>query len=395
MKEIRRPHSARWRRVGAPLLGTRLSGQALEFVGFVILARRLAPADFGRLSVAFLLARYSGLFADWGASIRGVRDVARDDDPSAIHALVRRRELVTFVLVPVYVAGAVLAGRATLAPLATVVAARGLGRDWLALGREKPLRAGLPAMVQGVALVVGAPFAKAPGAAADVVAAAYAGALLLSILINRLPERAVPPAEVIPVDAWLLVATLADQVVASTDTVLLAWLRSAREAGIYAAVYRLPNAWLAVIGITVASLVPAATKALRDDPGRLRELKRRALRAGALVAAAVALTIIPGVLLVAPLFGHAYATGRVPLALLLGATAITALGAPLHPLYLALGNDRRQAALVATAAALNVVANLALISHFGMTAAASTTVAAQLLLLAGYWRGVNHRSHRD
>ena len=83
----------RIREVVAPLALLRAGGQALEFLGFIVLARRLGTEDFGALSVAFLMCRYGGLVADWGASLKGTRDVAAGNGHDDIHALVRRREI--------------------------------------------------------------------------------------------------------------------------------------------------------------------------------------------------------------------------------------------------------------------------------------------------------------
>ena len=71
-----------WRRIAGPLFLLRAAGQGFEFLGWVILARRLGASTLGVLSIAFLIARYAGLLADWGASIGGPRDVARDDPGS-------------------------------------------------------------------------------------------------------------------------------------------------------------------------------------------------------------------------------------------------------------------------------------------------------------------------
>jgi len=110
---------------------------------------------------------------------------------------------------------------------------------------------------------------------------------------------------------------------------------------------------------------------------------RVGVRAGILVL----VTIPVAVLLVPTIFGGAYRDGRAPLAILLAATAVTAMAAPLHPIYISMGRDRTQAGIHVGAALLNVGGNLLLIPRFGMTAAASTTVAAQVLLLAAFAAG--------
>lgn len=377
-----------WRRVGLPLLVLRLLGQGLEFAGFVVLARRLDPSGFGTLSVAFLVARYGGLVGDWGASVRGVRDIAALASPVAVRSLQRRRLIVTTALAVVYAAGAVAVGHGRLAPLVVTLVSRGLNRDWIALGRERGLRAGVPLAVQGLLVLLGSVFVDTVAGAAAVIAPAYAVSLLISLLANRLPEA--DAGERTPVDGWLLAAVLADQVTISTDTVLIAALRSTEEAGVYAAVYRIPNAWLTLIGLVVLGLVPVTTRAVRADPRTIGPIARRNLRAGGVTAFAVLLSIAPTVWAIPLIFGEDYQRGRAALAILLAATAMAAISASLQPVYLALSRDRSQAAISSSAAAVNLLANFAFVSHFGMEAAALSTFAAQLLSLTCYSVGVAH-----
>ncbi len=164
-----------WHRLGLSLVLTRVTGQALEFVAFALLARKLGAADFGRLSLAFLACRYGGLVADWGASIGGVRDTAADPGGASIRPLLRRRNSATAVLTAGYVAVVAIGGWPELTLLGMVLAARGLNRDWLALGRQRGVRAGLPAIVQGGTVALGTvAFARGLTSAAAAVAVAYA-----------------------------------------------------------------------------------------------------------------------------------------------------------------------------------------------------------------------------
>ncbi|MDQ6947667.1 MAG: polysaccharide biosynthesis C-terminal domain-containing protein [Actinomycetota bacterium] len=378
---------ARWRAVTGPLLVLRVFGQAAEFAGWVVLARRLGAATFGQVAVAFLVCRYAGLIADWGASLRGVIDVSAERDAASILALVRRRTWVTLILVAAYVAGAVGTGHPGLAPMATVIACLGLSRDWLSLGQERGLRSGIPMAVQGSAILLGAlllPVVSQPSVA---VALGYGTAGMLSIALNRLPPGT--RGHIIGLDAWLLMAILCTQVMSTLDTILLAAMRSTREAGIYAAIYRFPNGWLAVLIIVMYGLLPVVTRALRDDPGSLGNLRRSLLRwslpasVGLLAVTPLAYALVPRV------FGAAFAQGRTAVVLLLVATAVQTAAAPLHSLYLAAGTHRNYAWCLASAAVLNIVANLVLIPALGMNGAAISTMLANAFLAALLWLAVS------
>jgi len=383
---------ARWRAVTGPLLLLRVFGQAAEFVGWVVLARRLGAERFGQVAVAFLVCRYAGLLADWGAALRGVIDVAAERDAGSIRALVRRRSWMTLALVSAFVAGSIAVGQARLAPMAVVIACLGLSRDWLSLGRERGLRSGIPLAVQGACILIGALVMPVVTHPTLPVALGYGAAGLLSIALNRLPAGR--RSKVVGVDAWMLVAIIGTQVISSLDTILLAALRSSREAGIYAAIYRLPNGWVALLIIVMYGLLPVVTRALRDDPGSVRGLRRSLLRwslpagIGLLAVAPIAFVLVPRV------FGAAYATGRMAVVLLIVATAVQTAAAPLHSLYLALGTDRGYAGFITTAAVLNIVANLMLIPRFGMNGAAVATILANTFLALILWRSVARFVHQ-
>lgn len=363
------------------------SGQALEFLGFLILAHRLGASDFGQLSVAFLLCRYGGLIGDWGASFRGVRDVAAGSEPAVIASLARRRTVVSSALTAFYVLGALSTGQPWLALVGSALLARGLNRDWLALGSGRVARAGVPAVVQGLSLACTAALARSLPEACAVVSGAYVLGLAMSLTLNPKPSEGMRRGTV-PVDGWLLIANLADQVTSSADTLLLASLRSTREAGVYAAIYRIPNAWVNLIGLTALGLLPETSRRLRHGHGDLRAMRRHASRTGFLAGLLVLASIPPSLLIVPSLFGSEYLPGRPALTILLMATAVNAVAAPLHPIYLALGNDRRQASASVVAAMTSFVCNLALVPLFGMVAAASTTLVAEVILLIAYRIGV-------
>ena len=377
---------ARWRAVTGPLLVARVFGQAAEFGGWVVLARRLGATNFGQVAVAFLVCRYAGLLADWGASLRGVIDIAADRGGASIRALVRRRTAVTLALVVAFVGAAVVTGHSRLAPMAMVIVCVGLSRDWLSLGRERGLRAAIPLAVQGSSILVAALVLPVTHHPAWPVAIGYGAAAILSIALNRLPDG--PRGRVVGLDAWMLLAIMGTQVMSTLDTILLAAIRSSHEAGVYAAIYRLPNGWVALLIIVMYGLLPVVTRSLRDDPGSIGDLRRSLLR-WSIPAAIGPLALAPVVYVLVPrVFGPSYGEGRVAAVLLLVATAIQTAAVPLHSLYLARGTDRGYAGFISAAAVANVGANLALIPHFGMEGAAVATIIANTALAAGLWHAV-------
>ena len=385
----------RLRDVAVPLGVLRASGQGLEFIGFVVLARRLGTSEFGQLSVAYLVCRYAGLLADWGASLQGPRDVATGRHPHNIRSLVRHRSLVTAALVAIYVAVVWAMGMPSLIPLALCIAGRGLNRDWISLGRQRGLRSGVPPFLQGALMAVGVLFVHSLGGAALVIGAAWGISVVASLALNRLPaaDQVGPAPTSSSNDPWFLILLVADQIYASMDVVLLAVLASTSEAGIYSAVYRFPNAWITVMGLVVVGVLPGVARTLAADPTQLPRLRGRALRVGGSLSL-VLLALTPLCWLLLPVvFGADYRPGRGPLVLLLVATAANTATVGLQPIYFSRGDERRLATWASLTAAVNIGLNLVLIPHFGATGAASVTLLSQLMI-SGYYLTTTGRMAR-
>ena len=250
-------------------------GLVVEFAGWLLLARQLGPGPFGRLAIAFAICRYLAILADWGASTSGPRDVARGD-ADRVDTLASWRRVLGTGLTAAIVVAFLLTGNLDLTPIAAVVLARSFNLDWVLLGRGRPLSAGASSGVQGVLLSVGAILAHDASGGAWAIGVAYAGGSVVSAalagpgkqLFRRLPMPA----------PWLLVAALAGQLMLELDVVLLGPLAGTEAAGMYAAVYRLPNAVNTAVGLILVATLPAASRLLHRPEAELHAIRRRALR---------------------------------------------------------------------------------------------------------------------
>jgi len=353
-------------------VSARISAQALEFGVWLFLARRLGAADVGVLAVVMVVLRLGGLLGDWGAAFRGAREVASHGAASAlVVGLIRRRERVSILLGFAWVVGALVL-RPELAPMGMVIVARGSSRDWMALGQDRRVVSVVPPLTQGGLLLVGGLMATSVGSAALAFALAYGVGWFMSLGINRLPtgtERRSAGR----VDPWYLLAGLADQVLISGDIVVLAALRTAGEAGVYSIVYRYPAAWLAVVGLTISAAVPAAARGAQRRALSKADVSRAVHRG--VLGAVTLLALTPLVVVsVGLLFGTEFESGRVALVILLMAGAVTTVSAPIRLLHLAYGRDRDIALVTSAVASANLVANLATVAAWGITAAAVTTL---------------------
>lgn len=382
-------------------IALRMAASGLEFAAMIILARSLAPAAFGQLSAAVVVVRLLAMFCDSGAAFSGTRDVARFGwDSSPIWWWQGRRQRRSLVVAVGYAALASAVGHPELALLAVVLVARGANRDWIGMGRRRSLAGAGPTLVGSAVVAVGAPLVGSVGQAALLMAGGSAAWIVASTLANTSPsggdgavsdthpsvrrrptfDHAMHRLRPRAAD-WALIALFADQVIQSFDIVLLAALRSTDEAGIYSAVYRIPNALLLLTGLAVTTSVPRVVGQLLDGVP-VADLRRFCDRLGWLLGAVVAVFAVTAVGLVEPMFGAAYRDGRLPLLLLMVATTFNIASAPFRALQLTTGRDRE----VATVAVLNGLATvglgLVLIPRAGMTAAAGVTAGAQLVFLA-------------
>jgi O-antigen/teichoic acid export membrane protein len=189
----------------------------------------------------------------------------------------------------------------------------------------------------------------------------------------------------------MLLAILSNQVLSSADTFLLAALGPVSRVGVYAAVYRLPNGWLALLVILRGGLLALATSTLRDDPGRFLQLRRSSLRWSTIAGGALVAVIPLAFVAIPVVLGPAYRSGQWPAVLLLLATAVGTASAPLHQLFLAFGDDRPYGWYLFSAALANVAVNLVLIPVAGMMGAATATLLANAFLAAVMWRAVQRR----
>jgi O-antigen/teichoic acid export membrane protein len=329
------------------------------------------------------VGRYLGLVADWGASQTGSRDVALHGLDAPIPALLRTRSLLSAVLTIGFTAVSLGVGQPEVAVLGVVVAAAGLSRDWIALGRHHGTRAAIPSVIRGGTLLLGAAaVGRSIAAVSAVVATASVAGLAASLLLNRTAGiRSGRPVFVRPTAPWALLVVLFAQVYISVDTLLLAAIEGLDPAGIYAAVYRTPLAITTIVGLAVAGLMPVVTTALLE--GRLSpttahgRLGKYGWAAGAAVVMATP-ALVWGTL---QILDDDYASGAEPLVLLLLAAAAISAQAPLSTLLLVLGHERLIAGITGLGAVVNTLGNFVMIPAFGMTGAAFATLSTELMVL--------------
>lgn len=171
-------------------------------------------------------------------------------------------------------------------------------------------------------------------------------------------------------------------VLMSTDIVMLEKMRSDVEVGWYGAATRLVST-LSIIPMMVGTaMFPAASRLYRVSIDEVRHLFLRVLRPLLLVCIPVGVgTSILALDIVFLLYGLEYLPASDALRILIWSAALNFLTLPM--IFLLTATDRQTYGMYAMGASalVNVACNLILIPRFGITGAAVTTVASQIVLL--------------
>lgn len=174
----------------------------------------------------------------------------------------------------------------------------------------------------------------------------------------------------------LLLAQVSEYTVSWADLVLLAILATDTEVGVYAVCARLAYGLNMVQESVNARSSPVVARLHTSGPEGAGDVVRRlTVRVSVLGLVATAALIVGG-LLVLPLFGDAYTTGRAAMAILAIAQFSQILGGPSRTYLAMTGSEAYLARVFAVVAVGNVAANAILIPMFGMNGAALATLAA-------------------
>jgi O-antigen/teichoic acid export membrane protein len=394
-------------------IATFVVGTALAALERLVLARALGAAAFGLYALVLTWIGIIALLPRFGLDIVVLRFAAQyrgQCDWALLRGLcVRALVIAGAASLAVAIILAAVAYRAGLEsnPSATAVFAIGA---WvlptLVLGRllqvmvqaaARPVTALLPTMVLlPIVTIVGVLLLwvqrVTPSAADGMVVRAVSGAfcvLLLALLVRRVAwPRAVedertPPCY--PTAAWLGTAfpvfwmSGLSVLLAGQDVVMLGWLASATQAGIFAVCSSLAE--VVSFGLIAANTLMAPLISSLYHRSEIQALQMRigeAMRLVAAVAVPAAAVLIGLAEPLLGLFGLEFRSGKFALIVLVAGQLFNALSGSVGYVLTMTGHQNVAAKVMAAAVAMNALLNLALIPRFGMVGAAvasATTVA--------------------
>jgi len=394
-----------WRVVNnsAAVLALELTTKLLPLVTFPWVVRALGPSGYGKVGFALAVSGMFGLLAAPGFYSYGIREVARKPERSNEIAQELVGARITFAACSYL---ALVAFTFTLAPhdsatrvllllsgLSFLVAP--LDLRWLFVGMSRMwgmALAGIAGQLAYAALLLG--FVRGPADGWIIPSAATVAALISAFLMLRRAVRqfhiswpAFAPerwAAFLPICLTLGLASMMSLVYDQIDTIMLRYLRTEQEVGIYVASYRLMTismSFLPVLGQVFFPLLSGSTKDAKSEKTHMQWLGNATV--------ALALPIATGGFLLAGpityfLLGAKYNGAEVLVRWLMLNLITAPMASFLSSRLVTHRRERKYLASVGIGAAFNVILNLIFIPQFGAIAAVWTTIVSQAMVgLAG------------
>lgn len=383
------------------LSAANMVGQAIGFAALSVVTRRIGASAVGNYNFAVSLAAYFGLLANAGVSYVAFRDVTLD--PGRLSRVLSESLSLQGI-------------GAAIGYLLLVAVSH-----WLAPNRQ----AGSLVPIVGVTLIVSAVTVDgillALRSRISVGVARVGGQAVYAALVPVLVTRTSGPSPY----AWLNVLGLAVtaiivggvlwrkrvwhfitprpgalgrrlrrslaigyslgmiQLYNRADILLLGYLSTPRQVGLYAVANRLPYSLIGFANLWLQAVFPHAATTIRDDPARFRADISRVLTAAAVLALALTCgaAMFPARLMAA-MFGGTFHAAGWPFAILSAAMALVLVEAVLSNVLIATSRDRRYAQIVTVGACVNVALNVALIPSLTSSGSALATLVTEILLIA-------------
>ncbi|HVZ59223.1 MAG TPA: flippase [Terriglobales bacterium] len=367
-------------------------------ITFPLVVRALGPEVYGNIGFAVSVNTFFGLLASPGFTTFGMRAVARDPERARSTAAEIMGARLVFAAVSYLL---LVAFTFTLAPsdprTRTLILLSGLSflvsifdLQWLFLGRSRVWSVSLSGTLAQIAYTVMiVALVRTPDDAWVVPTAAAVSGLPASaylLLMARsefgIPRPVFSPSRwfaFLPVCLTLGLASVMSFLYDQIDTVMLRYLRSEHELGLYVASYRImaiSMSFLPVMGRVFFPLLSGAA-------GNSADSERRYLTWMAVGTVGFAVPIaVGGLLLATPLsvfvLGPKYAGAEALLRWLMLNLIAGSLASFFSAQLIPHNREGKYIASVASGAAINVALNLVLIPAYGARAAVWTTILSQL-----------------
>lgn len=388
----------------------RAGNLVLGVVVTLILVRALGVRGFGEWSTLLAIAQIATSFGDLGLTQVAVSRAASNPElqPQWLGALLGLRVLLS---VPISIAQ--LIAMLAVAPSGRVGVAGALIASTTILGAASSLSAAFQLRVRndlsmlvltvnsvlwtaGTALVAAYTSDIRAFAVVFLLANLVSTALTVVLVLRRGAVRLAGGralwGPMLRVGAVLGAAGILVTAYVRLDQVLVFVFAGSRQAGLYAAAYRILDQAQFVPGSVMATLFPLIASAYPSDLSRVRRLLQVSgeyLSMGSL--GALAFTVVAARPIMVLLFGVGFAPAASALPVLMGAFVSISFGYLAGNMVVILGLQRRYFAYAAVGLIVNVLLNVALIPPYGFRAAAWVTLVTEFTVMSLSMRSVLKR----
>jgi O-antigen/teichoic acid export membrane protein len=384
----------------AALLVLDILSKAMPLVVFPVMVRALGPTSYGKIGFATAVAGFFGLLASPGFSTYALREAAKD--PGRVNFLVQH-VLGARVAFAVVSYALLIAFALTLAPhdfttrllivlSGLVFLANSMDAQWVFTARSRmwmvTLRGTLGQLIYGGLILA---LIRRPSDAwiVPVASAFSAAAGMLLIWLSARREYGIPWPVIAP-DVWrsflpicliMGFASLMSMIYDQIDTVMLRYMRSETEVGLYVASYRMMMIAMSFTPILGQVFFPLLSETVGQD----HENEQRYL--GWLWQASMGLALpiaTGGFILAEPLTRLALGSQYTGAGTLFRWLMLTIVSGPLASYFgsqlIPIAREKKYLASVLAGAVVNVILNLFLIPRYGAIAAAFTTAISQAVV---------------
>ena len=378
-----------------------IGGRIIKAAIVIYAARVLGTDGWGVFSYAVTLAGFLTLFIDPGINSILIRDVAkssREDQEKILSTafVMKLCLLVAGVFLVIFVAPffSTLPGAKALLPLVALIIAFDTIREFFSSfirAKEKmEWEAGIFLLMNAAIVTFGfiflylnpsvASFAwgYVAGTAIGAIAATYVMRGYLRKIFSFFSARLIKP---IVTSAWPFAITGALGILLTNiDILIISWMRTASEVGIYSAAIRIVQVLYVIPMILQLSTLPLFSRIARHDNKKFRAVFERTLGLVFLVAIPLALGgAILGTQIISLVFGSAYASGDLVFKILVLTMLVNYSAMVIGAAIFAYSRQKGLVIASLIGGISNVALDLALIPRFGIAGAAVATLIAQTL----------------
>ena len=382
-------------------------GRAIKAAIIIYAARALGTAGYGVFSYAVTLAGFLGLFMDPGINSVLMRETAKSsgEERHAVFStvfVIKIALLIAGLAIVLFVGPLIstLPGAIALLPIVAFILMFDTLREFfssLLRGLEKMewdagifLFTNLAIVVFGFLFIFHSPTAEslgwgyAIGTALGAIAAIAVVWDYVKGIASRFRARL---ATSIMQSAWpFAVAGALGLLLTNTDILLISWMKTASDVGIYSAAIRIIQVLYLIPGILQLSTLPLFSRLAKKNNAKFRVALERSVTMVFLLSIPMAAGgIVLGTQIMSFVFGAAFIPGGLPFKLLLVTLIVDYPGSLIVNALFVYG---RQKSLIITSAiggVSNVILDLLLIPRFGMTGSAIATLIAQILSNGYLW----------